>query len=183
MGHAINAQKCEHITFTRKRRPSYHVIYIHQVPMSKKNTVKYLGVMVELVWPITEYASKVWDSLTMTVERKLEGVQKRAARYVCNIRATRTTGLIKRLQSELLGDEKCQHRLNVFRSCRHGGDIIEHCLSRHPQQNTTQRHHLQYPIPHCWCHRHQRSFFVTTGQQRNKLPLDIAYLIYQIKSS
>lgn len=51
----------------------------------------------QLVRPTREYASAAWDSVTLTLKRELEGVQRCAA-HVCNIRATdimtSTAGLI-----------------------------------------------------------------------------------------
>ena len=62
-----------------------------------------------LVRPILEYASSVWDPSTKENIKKLEQIQKRAARFITSeySQLTRVTPIVKSLNLELLEDRRC----------------------------------------------------------------------------
>ena len=69
--------------------------------------------------PKLEYASAVWDPFTEDNIRKLEAVQRRAARFVCN--SYRQTASVSSMLSELatVGTETCRSKTWV---------ISPHCI-------------------------------------------------------
>ncbi len=218
----FNALKCEHITFSRKRKRANHQLLLHNTTIPRKTTVKYLGVLVDdslsftghvtamvnkatvalgfiqrnvkttsqeikaraykqLVRPILEYASAAWDVLSSTAEKSLESVQRRAARFVGGLASTDHTTSVSRLLSQLewepLAERRLHRRLSVFRQMHWIRDIVKDYLIPHSSHHGTRTHHLQYLIPHCNTKRHQKSFFLRTGSEWNRLPSSSSYLL------
>ena len=71
--------------------------------------------------PKLEYASAVWDPFTEDNIRKLEAVQRRAARFVCN--SYRQTASVSSMLSELswplLEQRRAEARLGLFHRIVH----------------------------------------------------------------
>ena len=69
-----------------------------------------------ILWPKLEYASAVWDPITEDNISKLEAVQRRAARFVCN--SYRQTASVSSILSELswplLEQRRAEARLGLF---------------------------------------------------------------------
>ena len=49
----FHPKKCQHITFTRKRKPDHHTFSLHNTQISKANSVKYLGVTLDPSYSFT----------------------------------------------------------------------------------------------------------------------------------
>ena len=130
----------------------------------------------QLVRPILEYASCAWDSVGVTKEKKLEAVQRRAARFVCGIRRTdrktSTTGLLQRLNLPVLSERRGTRRLQLFRQYHHhDSDIIKEYIDR-IDARSSRRHCMQYFIPATNTAHYQKTFFLRTARDWNALPAD-----------
>ena len=127
----------------------------------------------QLVRPVLEYASCAWDTLTQTVETKLQAVQRRAARFICGIRhsdrRTSTTGLLSKLDLQPLDDRRKCRRLQVFRTYHFNAP---HIINEHVPRSThhsSRRHAQQYFIPSTNTLHYRRFFFVRTAKDWNCL--------------
>ena len=74
------------------------------------------SVVMSLVRPSLEYASAAWSPYTDTDVKRLEQVQKSAARFVCGDYklTTSTTGLVKGLGWETLEDRRLLNQSALF---------------------------------------------------------------------
>ena len=129
----------------------------------------------QLVRPLMEYASAAWDSLPGTLESSLEAVQRRAARFICNIlrtdHQTSTTSLLSKLNLDDLSSRRTNARLRVFKQYHFSeNNVILSHLQRAPAPSV-RRHCHQYLIPHSNTLHHQRSFFVKPAKEWNILPI------------
>ena len=127
----------------------------------------------QLVRPVLEYASCAWDTLTQTVETKLQAVQRRAARFICGIRRSdrkpSTTGLLSKLDLQPLDDRRKCRRLQVFRTYHFNAP---HIINEHVSRSThhsSRRHAQQYFIPSTNTLHYRRFFFVRTTKDWNCL--------------
>ena len=77
-----------------------------------------------LVRPLLEYSSAAWDPHTQMLINKIEGVQRRAARFVCNDFGSRregcVTGMLNQLQWPSLQIRRKAHRLTIMQQARLG---------------------------------------------------------------
>ena len=75
-----------------------------------------------LVRPQLEYAAAIWDPYTQMYKNKIEMVQRRAARYVCNNynREASVTTMIKHLHWRSLQQRRTDIRLVMFYKTLHG---------------------------------------------------------------
>ena len=99
----FHPQKCSVLHITRCRNPKYKQYTFHGHTLLKEDNAKYLGMMSQkkqisklarknktnsvyftLVRPQLEYAAATSDPYTQMYKNKMEMVQRRAARYVCN---------------------------------------------------------------------------------------------------
>lgn len=157
----FNTIKSEHILFSRKRSPSTlkfmlgFVRWNLSVKSKKVKTAAYKS----LVRPLVEYASASWDSLTATHKKKLENVQRRPARFTCNVpqmdRKTSTTGLLTDLGWKPLSSRRAERRLKIFAVYISDQKLPDYLLPSNRSNN-------KFIIPHCNIKHHQRSFFVRT---------------------
>ena len=104
-----------------------------------------------LVRPHIEYASSVWDPHTQCNTRKLEMVQRRAARYVCNLwhNTSSVTEMVNQLGWDSLAKRRQNSRLCAFYKLTHTatGDPWAQWLTI-GHQTTRGSHAWKYiPIP------------------------------------
>lgn len=118
-----------------------------------------------LVRPLMEYGSASWDTLTPAQEKELENVQRRAARFTCNIpktdRTTSTTGLLNNLGWELLSTRRAHRRLNIFAEYAADGKLPPYLVPSEGDNN-------KYITPHGNTKHDQRSFSICTASDWNK---------------
>lgn len=126
------------------------------------------------VRPIIEYASSVWDPYTQGNIDKLEMVQRRAARFVCNRyrRTASVTEMIESLGWSTLQERRKVARLSMFFKLRQ--DLVKvdkSSLKAKPSRRRRgQQHRKQYveDITHTQDYR-LGSFFPKTVKDWNKL--------------
>ena len=97
--------------------------------------------------PKLEYASAVWDPFTEDNIRKLEAVQRRAARFVCN--SYRQTASVSSMLSELswplLEQRRAEARLGLFHRIVHKSvDIDAATLTTRSTRPTRKANEVQY---------------------------------------
>ena len=97
--------------------------------------------------PKLEYASAVWDPFTEDNIRKLEAVQRRAARFVCN--SYRQTASVSSMLSELswplLEQRRAEARLGLFHRIVHKSvDIDAATLMTRSTRPTRKANEVQY---------------------------------------
>ena len=135
----------------------------------------------QLVRPLMEYASAAWDSLPGTLESSLEAVQRRAARFICNIlrtdHHTSTTGLLSKLNLDVLSSRRTNARLRVFSQYHFSESDVILAHLKHAPSPSVRRHSHQYLIPHSNTLHHQRSFFIKTAKEWNTLPTSSGFLV------
>ena len=100
-----------------------------------------------ILWPKLEYASAVWDPFTEDNIRKLEAVQRRAARFVCN--SYRQTASVSSMLSELswplLEQRRAEARLGLFHRIVHKSvDIDAATLMTRSTRPTRKANEVQY---------------------------------------
>ena len=88
------------------------------------------NVYTTLVRPQVEYAAAVWDPYTGENIDKLEMVQRRAARYVCNnyIQMASVTGILQRLGWRSIHQRRADIRVVFLYKCMNGLVIPFVCL-------------------------------------------------------
>ena len=97
-----------------------------------------------LVRPIMEYAASVWDPSTKENIKKLEQVQKRAARFITNeySHMTRVTPIVKSLNLETLEDRRTKSKVIIIhKALNHNLEIepkknLLQCSDKHKDKNT-----------------------------------------------
>ena len=131
-----------------------------------------------LVRPKLEYAATVWDPHQTYLVDKLEMVQRRAARFVCNDfrRTTSVSELLKSLEWSPLQQRRKDNRLTLFYKTLHheaSVDIPEyvHEAPRSVRENTNRLVPLQ-----CRTKAYLNSFIPNTIRDWNKLPPDVKKL-------
>ena len=134
---------------------------------------EYLG---QLVRPLVEYASSVWDPSTAKHIHKLEMVQRRAARYTLN-RYCNTSSVSSMLQE--LGWTSLQQRrehLRLVMFYKIHNQLVPFHSEAHITKTTrpTRAGHSQgYLIPQSRTQQHQSSFFPRTVKSWNTLPVNV----------
>ena len=103
-----------------------------------------------LVRPQVEYAAAVWDPYTWENIDKLEMVQRRAARYVCNnyIQMASVTGMLQRLGWRSLQQRCADIRLVFLYKCMNGLVVVDLSV-RLVRQTRPSRHcnSMAYHVP------------------------------------
>ena len=122
--------------------------------------------------PILEYACTVWGPNTSLNIKKIEAVQRRAARFV--LRRYHNTSSVKSMMDKL-GWQSLQHRrknsrLTMLYKILHGEVCIDASKMK-PAPSRERRGHSQQlqQIP-CRTKYRQQSFFPNTIREWNKLP-------------
>ena len=131
-----------------------------------------------LVRPHIEYCSSVWDPHTKHNIKKVEAVQRRAARFIMNDygRKSSVTAMLKDIQLPSLQERRLNQRLVMMHKIIHNN--VDLHLDDHLEFNTrdsaasSTRHHnpLSLKIPSSKTNCHQKSFFPNTARDWNKLP-------------
>ena len=98
-------------------------------------------------WPKLDYASAVWDPFTEDNIRKLEAVQRRAVRFVCN--SYRQTASVSSMLNELSWprfEQRCaEARLGLFYHIVHGSvDIDATTLMTRSMRSTRKENEVHY---------------------------------------
>ena len=127
------------------------------------------------VKPQVEYAATVWDPHTTESIKKVEAVQRRAARFVTG--DYRTTGSVTAVVDSLSW-ETLQHRrqqtkaIMMFR--------IVHAMVAIPASPhlqllgaATRGHQYRYRVPYCRTNVYKNSFFPSTIRLWNQLPEEL----------
>ena len=126
-----------------------------------------------LVRPQVEYAAAVWDPYTGENIHKLEMVQRRAARYVCNnyIQMASVTGMLQKLGWRSLEQRRADIRL-VFLFKSISGLVAVDLSDQLVRQTRPSRHcnSMAYHIPVETKTYTQKSFLPRTLNQWNRLP-------------
>ena len=126
-----------------------------------------------LVRPQVEYAAAVWDPYTGENIHKLEMVQRRAARYVCNnyIQMASVTGMLQKLGWQSLEQRRADIRL-VFLFKSISGLVAVDLSDQLVRQTRPSRHcnSMAYHIPVETKTYIQKSFLPRTLNQWNRLP-------------
>ena len=124
-----------------------------------------------LVRPQLEYATCVWDPYIEKDIKKIEMVQRRAARYVTNRyhNTSSVSNMLEHLGWQTLQERREQHRLNMFYKMNHGKVAIH--PSEYLDHNTSERapHSQSYTIPFSRTDYHKFSFFPRTVRDWNLL--------------
>ena len=139
----------------------------------------------QLVRPVLEYASTVWDpTLTTTQSNALEAIQRKAARLVNNIsrtdRTTSTTELLCKMNWEKLSSRRESRSLGLFRAMHFNEiatTITDYISPLSATSGFSRRHEMQYHIPHCHSLHHQNNFFIKTAKAWNQLPVSSNLLV------
>jgi hypothetical protein len=138
---------------------------------SKVKEIAYFG----LVRPILEYCGTIWDPHQKKYQKKLEMVQRRAARFVLNRHhnTSSVTEMLKELKWELLEHRRNRARLTMFFKVQHAlvAVPIPDCVQ--PPKRQRPGHPNQFRIPHCNTESYRQSFFPRALRQWNGLPPDI----------
>ena len=132
-----------------------------------------------LVRPIVEYASPVWDPYNQNQIDKIEMVQRRAARYVCNRyhNTSSVTEMLNHLQWRTLYFRRIDTRLCMLYKIIHGYVLLPHQEHLTPLNRSSRLHHNQaYIIPYSKTEYHQFSFYPRTIRLWNIIPAEIVYL-------
>ena len=129
-----------------------------------------------LVRPKLEYSCSVWDLHSSQHTHKLEMVQRRAARYVCNNyhNTSSVTDMVNTLQWPPLAERRLKSRLVIFYK-------IVHCLIAVPAHHiliptdtrTRHTHSMTYKHLHTSKDTYIWSFFPRTIISWNSLPLAV----------
>ena len=126
-----------------------------------------------LVRPSVEYAASVWDPYTITNIRKIEMVQRRAARFTLNRFRNRSSvsSMIEQLGWTSLEERRKHQRLTMLYKIRNGLVAVDGTQYLTSVQRPTRHNHDQALIvPQSSTDYHRFSFFPRTVREWNALP-------------
>ena len=132
-----------------------------------------------LVRPVLEYSSTVWDPHTTTAVKKIESVQRRAARTTLNRyrRTSSVDAMLTELNWQSLADRRRIARLVMFYKIHHHLVAINMPLeSKLLPAPTRTENSLAYVIPTSSRDYHLYSFYPRTVRDWNYLPQDLVQL-------
>ena len=123
-----------------------------------------------LVRPILDYASIIWDPFTDNNIRKLEMVQRRAARMVfSDYRSTsRITTVLQQLQWPTLQEHRAQTKVFMIYCIVYS--LVDIPLCHLTPTISVRGHNMKFQIPYARTSIYQRSFFPDTIRLWNSLP-------------
>ena len=103
---------------------------------------------ISIVRPVLEYASSVWDPHLQKDIQRLENVQRRAARFVCNNynRDSSVTQMLEQLHWRPLSERRKHHRLTLLSKTIKESIAIPTSILE--QNKRKQRHQNQMAIKH-----------------------------------
>ena len=127
------------------------------------------------VRPQLEYAATVWDPHTDTNITKLEGVQRRAARFVRNDynHTSSVTAMMRALEWESL--QQRRHQAKAVMMYRIVNSLVEIPSEQHlhPQGVATRGHQSRFKVPYSRTDTHRTSFIPSSIRLWNQLPESI----------
>ena len=137
--------------------------------------------------PKMEYAAPIWDPYTKDNIQLLEGVQRRAARFVCSkySRHESVTSMLHDLGWPLLEQRRAESRLTLFHRIVHNEvDINEHALMERNPRVSRKGNSVQFRWPQTSKDCFKYSFIPHTISQWNAIPAgdDMPQFKSQIKS-
>ena len=129
-----------------------------------------------LVRPILEYAAAAWDPHTDTNIRRLESVQRRAARFVHGDYKTTssTSEMIAKLSWPSLQQRRQDARLVMLYRIGHNLVDIPAAMFLHRTAPLTRGHSARYMLPFCRTDVYRHSFFPSGIRMWNQLPDHVA---------
>ena len=136
-----------------------------------------LSAYFSMVRPIVEYCSTVWNPYTREYTKKVEMVQRRAARYVTNRyhNTSSVTSMLDHLEWESLEARRAKNQLTMFFKIIHGLVDIPANDYLVPASTRTRSQHslkfLQIPVSSEY---YKSSFFPRTVCRWNSLPANVA---------
>ena len=126
--------------------------------------------------PSVEFASSTWDPHTQRNIRKVEQVQRSAARFVVGDyqRSSSVSDMIKSLNWPSLQERRLQSRLVMLYKIYH--DLVDINWRDYltPHSSSTRGHSSRFYIPHTSSSTYTSSFFPRTIRDWNNLPVDPA---------
>ena len=128
-----------------------------------------------LVRPLLEYGCSVWDPHTENLTKKLEMVQRRAARFTLNRyrRTDSVSTMLETLSWPSLARRRQHARLSMMYKIHHNlvaVDASQILTSKHHTTPTRTENSLSYHIPQSRTDYHRNSFFPRTIRDWNLLP-------------
>ena len=130
-----------------------------------------------LVRPHLEFACAVWDPYTTSDIQKLEGIQRRAARFVAkDYRRTEgtVTNILQELQWPSLEQRRQQIRLSIMYKIHHQDIAIPIPDYIHRQTAQTRQYHPQrFRTMKANSNTYKYSYFPRTITQWNSLPTSV----------
>ena len=128
---------------------------------------------ISLVRPVLEYGCITWDPHTKQDSDRLEGIQRRAARFVSNNygRHSSVSNMMRALNWKPLSERRRDHRLIFFFKIIHelvavpNDNIQRNCRPQRHAQNW-----LRFRQPFCHTEVYRQSFFPRTIRDWNHLP-------------
>ena len=129
------------------------------------------GLYLTYVRPSLEYCSSVWDLYTSLNIDKLEGVQRRAARFVFNkfSREVRVTPMLQDLKWVPLSERRARSKTTLLYKALNNLIHIPTDHLKLTQSHTRQ--HSNFYIPFVRTDAHRSSFYPSTLRLWNTLPL------------
>ena len=123
-----------------------------------------------------EYCSTVWNPHTKTQTKKLEMVQRRAARYVTNRyhNTSSVTSMLDHLEWDTLEKRRLHAQLvMLYKICNNLVDIPADMFLTPAPGVTRSSHSKKFQMPSTSTSYHRYSFFPRTISVWNSLPADV----------
>ena len=135
-----------------------------------------------LIRPHLEYCSTVWDPSTKILKNKIENVQRRSARWVCDSyrygpNTTGPTAMMQHLGWPLLETRRKIARLTLLYKMANNLVLMSYCSLLIPYPYSTQSMPLHAFVPldkHPHKNYYASTFFPQTIRDWNSLPADVA---------
>ena len=138
-----------------------------------KNEDTKTAAYISLVRPGLEYCSTIWSPYTKDQKRKLEMVQRRAARYVTNRHhnTSSVTSMLDQLGWESLESRRTKAQLTMFYKIVNGlVDIPSDQYLTPMSSRTRSTNNRKFRLPSTSTSYYRNSFFPRTVSTWNKLP-------------
>lgn len=129
-----------------------------------------------LVRPLLEYASVIWDPHTQTNTKKIEMVQRRAARYVTSRTRNRSsvTDMLNGLKWRSLENRRKDARLTMLYKIERGHIVVNTTdRLKLPQRRTRHMHDHALQTIRCGTELRKMSFYPRTIRDWNSLPTQV----------
>ena len=179
----VDSAKYLGVTMTKDFRWNTH---INNITMKANNTLSFLRRNVQvncpriktaayqtLVRPLLEYAPTVWDPHTQANIKKMEMVQRRAARYTLHRyhNTSSVTAMLDHLNWTTLEQRRQQQRLSMYFKIHHQIVAVDKNKYLTPLNRTSRHTHKEaYQIPDSSKNYLANSFFCRTTREWNALP-------------